>query len=186
MFMGEVNAYTPAQLVIPTLISRASGDDEERFDHLRRELHASLEQAFGAVGLWGEAQPFEYTSYYRTEMGPRITRVFFAAHELLAADSLAACKIASNHLEERFTGPEGRRVNLDPGFLLPGRFLLATTKDAAHRIPLRDGIYAEVTLLFRKGDFQPQPWTYADYRSDAYRAVLRAIRAAYMTRLRRS
>ena len=32
-----------------------------------------------------------------------------------------------------------------------GKFMLATTKDQAHRIDLRDGIYAEVTLRFQAG-----------------------------------
>jgi hypothetical protein len=41
---------------------------------------------------------------------------------------------------------------------------LASTKDHAHRIYLADGIYAEVTLSFRAGAWQPFDWTYPDYR----------------------
>ncbi len=59
-----------------------------------------------------------------------------------------------------------RRVNLDPGYLIASKLVLATTKDFAHRIYLGQGIYGEVTLNYRRGQgWQPHPWTYADYRS---------------------
>jgi hypothetical protein len=62
--------------------------------------------------------------------------------------------------------------------------VLATTKDGSHRIPLRDGIYAEVTLVFERGDFRPLPWTYPDYRTEGCRSVLKAIRDGYRQRIR--
>jgi hypothetical protein len=60
---------------------------------------------------------------------------------------------------------------------------LATTKDQAHRIYLRDGIFAEVTLRFQAGAFEPWPWTYADYREDFVREFLREARTYYRSRL---
>ena len=60
---------------------------------------------------------------------------------------------------------------------------LATTKDQAHRIYLRDGIFAEVTLRFEAGAFEPWPWTYADYREPHVRAWLGAAREYYKQRL---
>ncbi len=53
--------------------------------------------------------------------------------------------------------PEPRPVNIDPGYLNLGKFLLATTKDQAHRVYLRDGVYAEVTLRYQAGAFEPWP-----------------------------
>ena len=43
-----------------------------------------------------------------------------------------------------------RPVNIDPGYINESRLILASTKDFSHRIYLRDGIYAEVTLNYRK------------------------------------
>lgn len=63
---------------------------------------------------------------------------------------------------------ESRPLNLDPGYLTPAKLVLASTKDHAHRIYLRDGIFAEVTLVYRKGKWQPLEWTYPDYRRDDY------------------
>jgi hypothetical protein len=73
---------------------------------------------------------------------------------------------------------------LDPGVLSLGKFLLATTKDQAHRIYLRDGIFAEVTLRFQDKAFEPWPWTYADYQEPAVRAFLQEARVWYRRQMR--
>lgn len=61
--------------------------------------------------------------------------------------------------------------------------MLATTKDQAHRIYVGDGIYAEVTLRFQAGVFEPWPWTYADYREPHVRAFLKQARDFYRQRM---
>ena len=55
-------------------------------------------------------------------------------------------------------------LNLDPGYVTLAKLVLASTKDHAHRIYLADCIYAEVTLSYRGGAWQPFEWTYPDYR----------------------
>jgi hypothetical protein len=61
-------------------------------------------------------------------------------------------------------GPEQRPLNLDPGYITLAKLVLASTKDFAHRLYLGRGIYAEITLHFRSGAWQPTQWTYPDYR----------------------
>src|SRR5262249_9136900 len=78
---------------------------------------------------------------------------------------------------------EPRPLNLDPGYLVLGKFLLATTKDQSHRVYLRDGIFAEVTLRYHAGRFEPWPWTYADYRQPQVHEFLQQARAYYGRRL---
>ena len=63
-------------------------------------------------------------------------------------------------------------------------FVLATTKDHGHRIYLGQGIYGEVTLTYRQHDWRPWPWTYPDYCTEAYRRILREIRALLAQQLR--
>jgi hypothetical protein len=43
---------------------------------------------------------------------------------------------------------------------------LVTTKNYGHRIYLKDGIYAEVTLIYRNKNFEVLEWTYLDYRNE--------------------
>jgi hypothetical protein len=93
---------------------------------------------------------------------------------------LVEAKLLSNAVEREMAmdrdGRTCRRVNLDPGYVTLGKLVLATTKDHAHRIALRDGIFAEVTLAYRGGRWEPFPWTYPDYRSGRYDAFLLSAR----------
>jgi hypothetical protein len=120
-------------------------------------------------------------------MGPGLRKQFLVFSRLVDPDSLAEAKLGSNALEEEFAAlgifPEPRPLNLDPGHLSLGKFLLATTKDQAHRIYLGQGIFAEVTLRFQDGFFEPWPWTYADYREPAACAFLGQAREYYRNRL---
>jgi hypothetical protein len=147
-----------------------------------------LEREFGPVGLAGEPYLFTHTSYYESTMGPGLTKRLLAFRDLVAPDCLPDIKRRTNALErelaESAAYEESRPLNLDPGLLMLGKFLLATTKDQSHRIYLRDGIFAEVTLRFAAGEYEPWPWTYADYREPAVRAFLREARDYYRERLK--
>jgi hypothetical protein len=146
-----------------------------------------LQQVHGAIGRTGPAFDFQHTKYYEPTMGPGLQKQLLAFERLVAPEELPAIKLHTNDLENQLaaagTYPEPRPLNLDPGLLTLGKFLLATTKDQAHRIYLRDGIYAEVTLRFQAGAYEPWPWTYADYREEALRATLKEFRDYYKLRL---
>jgi hypothetical protein len=146
-----------------------------------------LQQAYGPIALVSPPYIFNQTAYYEPTMGANLSKQFLAFRDLVAADCLPEVKLHTNRLEEELaaTGgyPEPRPVNLDPGVLTLGKFLLATTKDQAHRVYLRAGIYAEVTLRFQAGGFEPWPWTYADYRLPEVRAFLKEARTYYRQRL---
>jgi hypothetical protein len=147
-----------------------------------------LEDLFGPVGLFSQTYEFRHTSYYEATMGPQLSKRFLAFQNLVAADCLATLKLQTNRLEKELAGsgrfPEPRPLNLDPGLLSLGKFLLATTKDQAHRIYLSDGIFAEVTLRYDTGAFEPWPWTYADYREPFVRSFLKEARGFYRQRLK--
>ena len=66
--------------------------------------------------------------------------------------------------------PVARPLNLDPGYLTEAKLVLASTKDHAHRIYLSQGIYAEVTLSYRRGRWRHHDWTYPDYQRGDYQA----------------
>jgi hypothetical protein len=147
-----------------------------------------LKRLFGPVGLASPVFDFQQTRYYEPTMGSGLRKQLLAFEDLVAADCLAPVKLATNDLEAELarTGAytEARPLNLDPGVVSLGKFLLATTKDQAHRVYLRDGIYAEVTLRFHAGTFEPWIWTYADYREPGMLAFLNEVRDYYRGRLR--
>ena len=147
-----------------------------------------LERVFGPIALSSPPFVFNQTTYYEPAMGCGLRKCLYAFRDLVSAECLPAVKLHTNALEADLAGsatyPEPRPLNLDPGVLSLGKFLLATTKDQAHRVYLRDGIFAEVTLRFEAGAFEPWPWTYADYRAPAVRDFLRQARDFYRERLR--
>jgi hypothetical protein len=150
-------------------------------------LKPRLEAAFGPADYQSPALAFTFTDYYKQEMGDSISRCFMGFANAVQPDLLADIKIMTNAIEEgyRAAPPAGRTVNLDPGLLSLSRFILATTKDNSHRIPLAKGIYAELTLRFTQKDFQVLPWTYPDYATREYRDILKEIREIYKEKLKR-
>jgi hypothetical protein len=77
-----------------------------------------------------------------------------------------------------------RRVNIDPGYLAKAHLILATGKGYTHRPYLRDGIYADVTLMYRDKKFHSLPWTYPDYAGEEMMGMLVRIREKYILQLR--
>lgn len=115
------------------------------------------------IALASEPAPWTQSDYYRQEMGMTPWRQYLAFDARMAPDQLADLKRMTNGLEDRWRGPRGRAVNLDPGYLDLLRVVLASTKDAAHRVAIGAGLYAEATLHFAQGSFRPWPYTYPDY-----------------------
>jgi hypothetical protein len=151
---------------------------------------AQLEATYGPVALISEPFSFHHTEYYQPTMGPGLAKQFFVFERLVSEDCLPEAKHHTNALETQLAAQHGfaeqRPLNLDPGILTLGKFLLATTKDLAHRIYLRDNIYAEVTLRYQAGAFQPWPWTFPDYREPALHAFLLTARDFYRRQLEKS
>lgn len=151
----------------------------------RAEVHARLEAAFGALADVSEETPFTHTPYYQEEMGEGLLREYVAFEELIEPGRLVEMKLLTNKIEAEWSVGGRRRANIDPGLLTDHNLILATGKDYAHRIYLRDGIYAEVTLYAHGGGLSALPWTYPDYREAAtiaffekQRQRLRALRRA--------
>lgn len=151
-------------------------------------VEEGLSGRLGPFSLCAPSEPFRCTDYYAREMGPRLLRSYAAFTRLIDPAELADLKQEACSLEQALAlraGRPGRRVaNIDVGCLDLGRLALATTKDRSHRLYLRDGIFAEVTLAWRDGRFEAQPWTYPDYRSEAARGFFAEARRAYRERLR--
>ena len=153
---------------------------EEKHDELLDELTSE----FGPVLKVSDPVPFSYTDYYNAEMGGQPVRYLILFQNTVDPSCLADIKKATNAIEMKFAdssnkNKQGRRVNIDPGILSLSSFILATCKDRSHRIPLKDGIYAETTLIYQDKDFQRLPWTYADYSDDRVKAILRDFRSIY-------
>jgi len=161
--MGILNPAGPVKLFISMISGRP-----ELFETVR----APLIERFGSIELASPVYPWNHSTYYRDEMGPDLNRQFVFFDQAVEPDSLPEIKRFTISLERNWSRPGPgknlREINLDPGYLAPSKLVLATTKDYSHRIYLRDGIYAEVTLEFRGKSFVPLGHTYPDFRSEEY------------------
>lgn len=173
--MGTAGVFSREKLVMAILISAIDRKDE---------LVSRLADRWGPVDYASDPFTFAFTHYYDAEMGSPIDRFFVSFDRLVDPACLAKTKQETNAIEDLFRENGSRKVNLDPGLLSLARFVLATTKENAHRIPLAEGIYAEITLLYGKGSFQPLPWTYPDFRSEPTLSILNKIRSRYKSQPR--
>jgi hypothetical protein len=146
------------------------------------ETIALLVNEIGGIDLVSETWPFSFTDYYEEEMGPDLKRCFVSFAKLIDPGELAAVKRRTNDLERAVSGTVARPVNLDPGIVSGSQLLLASAKPHAHRIYLRDGIYAEVTLIYRGGQWTALPWTYPDYASGLYFPFLSTVREQWLAK----
>lgn len=172
--MGQAREPQPVKIFVGILTSQSA---------LLPKLGNLLEERLGPIDVESDILDFDYTRYYEKEMGPKLKRRFLGFHGLVYPDALVEIKHFTNQVEQAVSEQGGRLANLDPGYVTAARIVLASTKDYAHRIYLGKGIYAEVTLLYQSGRFQTLPWTYPDYRSDAYREFFKRMRAAYLAQI---
>ena len=131
---------------------------------VQRSVLEALSARFGPLDLLTEPVPFTYTSYYDREMGPGIYRQVGSFLDPVRPEALPDIKLFTNQLEAHYSRDGRRQINIDPGLLSEERVVLATGKNFTHRIYLRDGIYADLTLIYQAGAYQTLPWTYPDYR----------------------
>jgi hypothetical protein len=169
--MGD--PHPPSTVLL--LVAASSRYDEA----LAWGLHEA-EREFGSTALVSDAFDFTETNYYAAEMGDGLKKQFWAFAAPMDPGRLAAIKLTTNLWEAEYAGlpmhPEPRPLNLDPGYITLAKLVLASTKDHAHRIYLADGIYAEVTLSYRSGGWQPLDWTYPDYRRADFQAFFTKCR----------
>lgn len=153
---------------------------------LQRAL-IDLPREFGDIDFRSESLEFIFTDYYHREMGQPLYRSFVSFHPLIDPMKLAEIKVFTNALEAEYSAAGRKRVlNLDPGYLNATAYILATSKNYAHRIYLGNGVFAQQELLFERKRIRTLDWTYPDYRSVQYQAIFRGIRESYLEQLRSS
>lgn len=174
--MGQAKNPLPGKLIVSALYSNMEK---------MVEAISQIEKKYGRAECETDEMEFSHTDYYGDEMGENLKRKFFSFAGAVDRSELADIKIWTNRLEEKYAQKSGdcycRTVNLDPGILTPANLTLASTKDFSHRIYLRDGIFAEVTLIYTNKKFMALPWTYPDYNGASVTEFLTRVRESLNT-----
>jgi hypothetical protein len=155
-----------------------------RWDEFWPGLKPRLVDIFGDVDYESEPLPFTLTEYYDAELGSPIFRRILSFNRPMAMDCLAEAKLATNCLEADWTCDGRRLFNLDPGYITAERLVLATGKNFSHRVYLTRGIWADLTLIYHRGNWFDLPWTFPDYASPEIKGHLTRIREMYKASLR--
>lgn len=157
--MGKIRSLEPALLFTGALYSD-SGIFESSKELLRNN--------FGEILFESLPVQWDYSFHYKDELGWPISRKFIFFNDMLDPGTIADIKLKTNEIENALSLNGKRRVNLDPGYLTLAKIVLVSTKNYSHRIYLKKGIYAEVTLIYYKdGTFKPHLFTYRDYQDKA-------------------
>ena len=173
--MSKPNAADPVKLVFSVFAVTAQQVNE---------TISELSALYGQADFISEQMPFDYTDYYSPEMGGALVRRFLSMEKLIRPEVLPDIKLATNELEQKSASRGRRQVNIDPGYLSKAHLILATGKGYTHRPYLRDGIYADLTLIYQGKKFCALPWTYPDYADEKQLSMLSKIREKYLLQLR--
>ena len=177
--MGAVYEFEKEKLIVGVIYH-----EKEVLDRALDILTAE----FGEVEAMSEEFSFsgEFSTYYDDEIGGEGFRRIYSFKETVDPTRQADIKIRTNEIEAEFSVDGKRRINLDPGFINHGRLLLATTKATGFRVPLKDGIYTELTLYWARGGWQKLPWTYRDYQSERVQKFITEVRRTYLAERRKT
>ncbi|GAA4466597.1 DUF4416 family protein [Novipirellula rosea] len=141
-----------------------------RHDAVRAWAVRRLNETWGETFVQTPQMPFEAGGYYTREMGGGLEKTIVGFRDFADPAGLADWKTQTNLWElecaQAIATDEPRPLNLDPGYVTQAKLVLATTKDRDHRIYLRDGMFAEVTLTYVHRQWVDHRWTYPDYRTD--------------------
>jgi hypothetical protein len=177
--VAEPQSFAPVKLICGIISSqeRVISRTEER-----------LLQMFGPIDRESPMFPFDFTDYYEKQMGENLFRKFLSFGTLVRPESLDKIKIETIQLEKEIQeewDKQRRVVNIDPGYLATASLIMATAKNFAHRIPLGNGIYAHLELMFGKDEVRLLEWTYPDFQNKGYHEFFLDVRRIYLSQLKK-
>ncbi len=147
---------------------------------LLERARESLRLIHGQEDYISPSVAFDHTDFYVEEMGGPLERIFISYRKLVAPDALVQAKLSANEIERELAGPRGgRTVNIDPGILDYQKVVLASFKFGGQKIYLGHGVWADLTLYYRKGGWSVFEWTFPDFKAGRYDHTLLKIRSLF-------
>ncbi|RLE39659.1 hypothetical protein DRJ17_00505 [Candidatus Woesearchaeota archaeon] len=144
-----------------------------------------LKQSFGEVEDISESYNFnQFTDYYNNEMGDGQVKRFIVFRDLIDRDELANIKHLTNKIEDDFAVNGKRLINLDPGYLTEHNVVLASAKEQPHKVSIGMGMFGDVVLVYRSGNYRSYFKTFADYKTEFVQKYLLSVRKKYLLQRR--
>ncbi len=143
-----------------------------------------LTTIFGEIDTISSQFKFDYTNYYKTEMGNNLNRKFLSFKHLISPQRISEIKIITNKIEQKYSNEHQRTINIDPGYLDLDKLVLASAKYGRQKIYLDKGIYADPILEYYKKSFSPFAWSFPDFKSPEYYDFFSRVRISYKKQLK--
>lgn len=170
--MGKVKPFELEKLVVGIMYTNSSQ---------YHQITKLLEDIFGDTDIISDEYVFsKFSTYYDKEMNGIVLKRFISFRNCLNPASLAKIKLQTNAIEDKLANGKDRIVNIDPCLLSHGKFIMATTKSASFRVPLQSGIYADLSLVYSRGQWEHFYWTYFDVKTDYIKQYLSEVRKRYL------
>lgn len=134
----------------------------------------------GKIDIQSSEIPFDFTDYYKEEMGTDLKRKWVSIEKIIPENELIDLKHKAISWEKELMFQGKRTLNCDPGGICDNRVVLVTTKNFSHRIYLGKGIFGEVTLIYIGDRFQSQKWTYPDYQSNIFQEFAKKCKKKFL------
>jgi len=173
--VGRIKKHPPVKLIVGFIFKEES---------VLQKAKNFLKRKFGEIDYASQALAFRHTDYYEKEFGKGLKKRLISFKKLIRPESLASIKIDANKIEQKLSHKGLRLINIDPGYLDMAKLVLASTKNYRHRIYLNQGIYAEITLFYENAGFHTWDWTYPDYRTAEYIAIIEHLRERYAAQIK--
>jgi hypothetical protein len=148
-----------------------------------KKAETLIMKRFGPIDFQSHLIDFSHTDYYNEELGENLKKKFISLKYLISPENIYQLKLITNKIERKLSHIGKRAINIDPGYITLGKLTLLTTKDQAHRIYLKKGIYAESTLKFHGGTYVAWQTTYPDYATHMYIKIFNQIRDLHKKQL---
>ena len=172
--MAKAQNILPGRLVVSIIYSS--------FDALVDSLKV-LERKFGRIECETTELPCSSWEMYREEMGDNLQRRLFSFERPYARDSLVDVKKICHKIEPQFADNVRdyifRTVNIDPGILSHDNLVMTSHRGYNHRIYLRDGVFAQIELIWSQNCFMRLPWTNPDFCEDEAIDFFERVRSGF-------
>lgn len=170
--MGRIKPFEKVKLVTGIMYTK---------DEYYEEALSKLITLYGDVDSETDEYYFSsYSVFYDSEMNGTVKKRFLSFKTLIDPGWLSGIKRETNKIEDEFSTNGMRNVNIDPCILTHGAFIMATTKGASFRIPLSDGIYGDLSLVYANKMWSDFYWTYSDVKSVDIKGYLALVRHMYL------
>lgn len=133
---------------------------DEDFNKAKNDLI----KKYGSIKSQSPDYEFDFTDYYKDEMGSNLKKRFLIFNKEISKQDLVDIKFSITEIEKKYSINNKRTINIDPGYLSQKEFVLATFKPRSFKEKIHDKVWLHKVLEFDGNNIKHFFHTFADYK----------------------